>query len=506
VITQPDNDSSPLAWQWLFIFWGIHLFFWTLLPTLLQHNAPLDVIEGLTWGQQWAWGYDKHPWLAPWLTELASVLGGHAVWTIYLLSQLAIVLCFWAIWQLAKDLLPLRHAAAAVLVLEGIFYYNFTTPEFNPNVAMLPLWALTVLTFYYAIKHQRFISWVLVGIFAGLAMMAKYFSVFLLLCQLLFLIIEPDARRSFKRAGPYLALLFFLVVITPNVLWLIKHDFISLHYAMNRTTTTTSVGRHHLTSPLEFAVVQFLAILPALIIFFPCFFGKKSPLPLTSFERRFLYCMGAGPFLLVLGVSLITGMELRSMYGTPLFSFIGILLIIQTCPALTAPQFRALWRNTIIVFTLFLVVFVVSTIGKPYLTGDAKRVNFPGPEIAIRLTQQWHDAYQTPVKYVAGDRWLAGNVAFYSPDHPIAYFDWSPTISFWIDEQQFRQKGAIFIWDVREKGKSLPADITARFPNAIILPIQYFASPIAPHKVPPEIIGIAFLPPQDHSQNHAYWQ
>jgi 4-amino-4-deoxy-L-arabinose transferase-like glycosyltransferase len=496
MLTQATDNSAISSRQWLFIFWGIHVLCWTLLPALLQHNAPLDVIEGLTWGQQWAWGYDKHPWVAPWLTELASLAGGHAVWTIYLLSELAIALCFWATWRLARDLLPTRQAVVAVLLLEGVFYYNFTTPEFNPNVAMLPLWALTTLALYRAIKSQHVLTWMLVGVFAGLAMMAKYFSAILLFCQLLFLISEPDARHSFKTAGPYLTLLVFLLVIFPNAVWLVNHQFISLHYAMHRTGATTAAWWHHLTYPLQFASSQLLAILPALIIFIPCFRGEKSPLALTSFDSRFLYWMGAGPLVLVLLVSLVFGIELRSMYGTPLFSLLGVLLIIQVRPALSLPQFHAVWRNVMVVFILFLGTFTASTIGKPYLTGDAKRVNFPGPEIAAQLTQQWHQQYQTPLPYVAGERWLAGNVAFYSPDHPIAYFDWNPTISFWIDEQRLRREGAIFIWDVQEKGAQLPVELAMRFPQAIIMPNQRFFSPIAPHKVSPTIIGVAFLPPQ----------
>ena len=37
----------------------------------------------------------------------------------------------------------------SVLLLEGIYFYNFTTPEFNVNVCQLPFWALCV---YYSWK------------------------------------------------------------------------------------------------------------------------------------------------------------------------------------------------------------------------------------------------------------------------------------------------------------------------------------------------------------------
>ena len=34
-------------------------------------------------------------------------------------------------------------------LLSGIFFYNFTTPEFNVNISQLPFWALCV---YYFLK------------------------------------------------------------------------------------------------------------------------------------------------------------------------------------------------------------------------------------------------------------------------------------------------------------------------------------------------------------------
>ena len=65
--------------RWLVGFCALHLIIWALLPAILQHNAPLDVVEGWAWGTQWLWGYEKHPWLAPWLTALSYKLSGNFV-------------------------------------------------------------------------------------------------------------------------------------------------------------------------------------------------------------------------------------------------------------------------------------------------------------------------------------------------------------------------------------------------------------------------------------------
>ena len=44
-----------------YIFVTSHLIFWTLIPTLTNHNLPLDTIEALAWGSNLDWGFNKHP-------------------------------------------------------------------------------------------------------------------------------------------------------------------------------------------------------------------------------------------------------------------------------------------------------------------------------------------------------------------------------------------------------------------------------------------------------------
>ena len=44
---------------YLFIF--LHLFLWTLIPSLSNLNLPLDTIEALAWASNLDWGFNKHP-------------------------------------------------------------------------------------------------------------------------------------------------------------------------------------------------------------------------------------------------------------------------------------------------------------------------------------------------------------------------------------------------------------------------------------------------------------
>ena len=86
--------KSTEANYWFLLFIFIHVMAWTLAPTLVRFNLPMDSIEGATWGHQLEWGYDKNPFLNGWLTALAVFIGGKSGWTVYLFSQLSVALGF----------------------------------------------------------------------------------------------------------------------------------------------------------------------------------------------------------------------------------------------------------------------------------------------------------------------------------------------------------------------------------------------------------------------------
>ena len=188
---------------WLIAFIFLHVTLWTLAPALTRFTLPMDSMEGALWGRQLEWGYDKNPFMNGWLTALALKIDGHTGWVIYLFSQLSVAICFWAIWQLGKKIVPPLYALIAVLLLEGMQYYNFHAIDFNDNTLELAIWALTALFFYQALVANKIRDWLLTGFFAGLGMMTKYYIAVLLLPMVLLLITTPEGQRQFKKPGLY---------------------------------------------------------------------------------------------------------------------------------------------------------------------------------------------------------------------------------------------------------------------------------------------------------------
>ena len=131
-----------------FIFALSHLIVWTLVPSLTNKNLPLDTIEALAWGSNLDWGFNKHPPVSAFFSEIFFQIFGAQDWAYYLLSQIFGVTAFIVVFKFAEELFKDKTLSlVSVLLLEGIYFYNFTTPEFNVNVCQLPFWALCV---YYS--------------------------------------------------------------------------------------------------------------------------------------------------------------------------------------------------------------------------------------------------------------------------------------------------------------------------------------------------------------------
>ena len=86
-----------------YIFITSHLIIWTLIPTLTNHNLPLDTIEALAWGSNLDWGFNKHPPVSAFIAEVFYQIFGPQDWVYYLLSQIFVVISFFVVWKFSEE-------------------------------------------------------------------------------------------------------------------------------------------------------------------------------------------------------------------------------------------------------------------------------------------------------------------------------------------------------------------------------------------------------------------
>ena len=401
-----------------YIFITAHLIFWTFIPSITNHNLPLDTIEALAWGSNLDWGFNKHPPMSAFFSEVFFQIFGSQDWIYYLLSQIFVLTSFYYVFKFSKeffnnDLLGL----ISVLLIEAIYFYNFTTPEFNVNVCQLPFWSLTVYFSWkiYNSKEVRFTDCFLVGLFAAFGFLSKYLFIYLLASiDLLFvylIFIKKDRKFVFKCL---ITLEVFLIVLVPHLIWLNNNEFITITYGLARTGLEQSSLIDHIKFPLIFLIKQVGLLIPFLILVWLLIKKIKFKFDLKDKRLLFLLAINILPILLMLLTSVVTGSKIRTMWMTPFYLFFGTLFIYVFQSQINIKKLKPFMIGFIFLFFLSPILYAYVSISK-----DDKRTDYPGKEIAIKTQYAWDQQFKSKINVVYGNEWNAGNLSYHLKSRPV---------------------------------------------------------------------------------------
>ena len=99
---------------------------------------------------------------------------------VYLLSQICIVATYWAVFQLGRATVGERHAVLAMLLMVGISVFTVGSPDFGPDILMMPLWALAILFLWRAIGEGTELYWFALAVDFGLMLLTSHLALLLL--------------------------------------------------------------------------------------------------------------------------------------------------------------------------------------------------------------------------------------------------------------------------------------------------------------------------------------
>ena len=398
----------------LTIFLLSHFAIWVLIPTISNNNLPLDTIEALAWGSNLDWGFNKHPPLSAFAVEVFYQIFGNQDWAYYFLSQLFVVSTFFIIFKFSEDFFKNKiHCLISILLLEGIFFYNFTTPEFNVNVCQLPFWALTVYYCWKGLKQNDITSWLLFGLFAGLGILSKYLFVYLLIALDVFFIYLIIKRKfNFKC---FVSLISFFIVLLPHLIWLIDNNYITVTYALHRTGIEDSnFFISHISFPSIFLGKQIGILIPFFVMFFFIISKLKTKINFKDKKLIFLIVINIVPIVLIFLTSLFMGVKIRTMWMTPFYLFMGVLLVYIFQKKIILKKFKYF-------ISIFLILFISSPIIYFYIsiTQTNKRTDYAGKEISQIVQKKWDSNFVNKIGVVGGDEWHGGNLSYHLKDRPI---------------------------------------------------------------------------------------
>ncbi len=400
-----------------FIFALSHLIVWTLVPSLTNKNLPLDTIEAIAWGSNLSWGFDKHPPMSAFFSEIFFQIFGAKDWAFYLLSQIFILVAFYFVFKLATEILEdIKLSLISVLLLEAIYFYNFTSPEFNVNICQLPFWALAV--FYswkiFKAKNVQLTDCILLGLFSALGFLSKYLFIYLL-ASLVFLILYLILVKKIKKFDFKYLITFevFVILLVPHFIWLYENDFKSIFYAVERTELQKLSFTNHFKYPAVFLFKQLVLLIP--FFFLIWLLIKRISFKINFKDKKliFLIFVNILPLILIFITSAITGSKIRTMWMTPFYLFFGLFFVYLFQSQINLKKLTSFLYGFFFLFFLSPVLYSYVSISQ-----KDKRTDYPGKEIAIKTQVIWNQDFNKSIEFVIGDEWKAGNLSYHLKSRP----------------------------------------------------------------------------------------
>ncbi|MFZ3358240.1 MAG: glycosyltransferase family 39 protein [Xanthobacteraceae bacterium] len=229
------SEGAIIAWT-LAAFVVLWMVFHTvsLLPVDLRNDAS----EAALWAQHFAFGY-KHPPMTAWLFMAWFAVFPRANWAMHLEAVVLVAITLAITWRLLRDHLDRERSLFGLAALILIPLYTFKAAELNANTAMMPFWAAALLFYLRARRGLGVWDSVLAGAFASLAMLGKYWAVYLFAGMALAALVGAGAQRFWRSQSPYLMAAAAAIVIAPHLFWYVAQSG-GADYAFIRQSVMTA--------------------------------------------------------------------------------------------------------------------------------------------------------------------------------------------------------------------------------------------------------------------------
>ena len=125
----------------------------------------------------------------------------------------------------------------------------------------------------------------------------------------------------------------FFVVLLPHLIWIVENNYTSINYALFRSfgDPLTGLGGSkfldHIFYPIIFLGKQIEIIIPFFVMLFFIVSKFKIYFNFKNTKLLFLLTINLVPIILIFLTSMFMGVKIRTMWMTPFYLFMGVLLV-----------------------------------------------------------------------------------------------------------------------------------------------------------------------------------
>jgi 4-amino-4-deoxy-L-arabinose transferase-like glycosyltransferase len=430
------SDISPARWRRPFLSWldGIEagwaipllligftaVWLAFLIIAYLPGDLHPDVLETWTVGRTFGWGCSKHPPLMGWIARAWTSIFPLTNWSFQLMALANSAIALWAVDLISRRFVGGDKRVVVLLLLMLLPTYQFHAQRFNANAVLLATWPIATYCFLRSFETRQVVWAVAAGATAALAMLGKYYSVFLIGSFIFAAICHPQRRAYFGSLAPWVSTVVGFAALGPHLHWLATTGAMPLAYALERHTGKALIPS--LTEALLF-ILGITLVLALPTVTWVMIAGSRLKKLSQDFRAMnpglsLLFLVSVGTIVLPMITVVGLGSDLP-----PIWSLQGLFLfaILIVCGAsYPIERFYSVNLAVLTIGIAVLAVVVVAPIHALYRNSHPLNEGRNFYQLsAIELTRLWHQQSDVALPAVGGDEGLAFAVAFYSPDHPL---------------------------------------------------------------------------------------
>jgi hypothetical protein len=277
-----------------------------------RYGFHRDELQFLSDARHLDWGYVSYPPLTPFIQRIGLSLFGLSLISLRMFSVIAQAAVVVVSGLMARDLGGGRLAqitTALAVALSPLPIFEAT--EFQYTSFAFLWWVLVAWFTVRLLKTENPRYWLAIGAALGLGLMTKYAIVFYIAGILVGMAFSP-ARRYFASKWFWSGVAVAMLIFLPNLVWLIRHDFISYKFLQHIHTRDVGEGRADGYLLYQFLVCANLFAAPVWLIGLYTFLRDRRYrmiafmylVPFFVFwidKGRFYYLAEAYPVLIAMG-------------------------------------------------------------------------------------------------------------------------------------------------------------------------------------------------------------
>jgi hypothetical protein len=488
-----DPARSERTMLWLLAGYVVA---WSAYGAIAKGSQDLhfDIGEMFAWSHQIGLSAPTHPPLGAWLVRLWFDVMPAQDWAFYLLAILVATVALWIAWRIAGCYLPPEKRVLGLALLSLLPFYNFHALKYNASSVLTPFWAATTWWFFLSFETRRASFAALAGFAAGVAMLGKYWSIFLLAGLGLAALTDPRRAAYFRSPAPWVTIAAGAAVLAPHAFWIATHGFTTVDFAF--TSHATSLARaaagslYFLLSVLGYIaapiVLGALATLPSVA-------AIKDTLAPGAPERRMLIVAFAAPLLLAALVAVAARADLDPLWSMSAMTLLPVVLF-------SSPLLEVNRTAAVNILALAIVLPLLMLAASPVIALVIHRQGVPNYAshyrlIAQAVEQAWRAQSDKPLRIVGGNRPVVDGSNFYFAERPATFVLGDPARTPWVDQARIEREGIAIVCPSVEPGcvKELN-DYAARYGGKVedmILARRFFGTSDTPVDY-----RIAIIPPR----------